>query len=325
MMRTNRKMSRRRFLRITGLAGFGAASLSLLDHGIAAEASVPAWTWRGVVMGADASVSLHGLSEAKASRLTLGCFEELRRLEKLFSLYDPDSAVCRLNRQGYLLDPPPELVRLLLEARSFSKQTGGAFDVSVQPLWVGLRDHFKRTPTPPPATLLRELLVNVDYRGIQVSRRRIAFRRSGMAVTLNGIAQGWITDRIAEYLQREGVSSTLINIGEYRALGMHPENRPWRLGVRGSDGADDLLDTVPLEQAALAVSGGHGHPFADLPGAHHLVHPRTGLCQPTRRTIALVARTATEADALSTACAVVDDEAASGFARDRAVRLRLFS
>jgi len=320
-MNPSRPTSRRRFLRIVGLAALTSSAGRALP-----AAGVRPWTWQGVVLGADASIQIHGLPESTSRRLTRSCFKELRRCERIFSLYEPESAVCRLNRAGRLPDPPPELVDILKEARAYGERTGGAFDVSVQPLWTFLRDHHAREPGAEPSPQgLREVLDKVDYRAIRISTRLAEFARPGMAITLNGIAQGWITDRVTDYLRREGVSSTLVNIGEYRALGGHPEQRPWQLGVSGSAGPDAPLDILPLENAALAVSGGHGHPFAEHALAHHLVDPRTGRCRPAGRTVAVVAPTATEADALSTACAVVDDRDARRFATRSSVRLQIYS
>lgn len=316
--------SRRRFLQITGVATVGAAVLpGLAATGRPNASRKTAWTWTGHVLGAESTISLYGLPDDKASRLTRSCFQELRRLEKLFSLYEPDSAVCRLNRQGYLDDPPVELVRLLSEADRVARITGGRFDVTIQSLWSALSEHAQKSQGHPlPARPLEELLDRVDHTRLKVSTKRIEFTQPGMAITLNGIAQGWITDRITETLRKGGVTSTLINIGEYRALGQHPDRRPWQLGVRGANGPEDLVDVVPLRHEALAVSGGHGHPFSQK--QNHLLHPVTGKSPSPDRIIAIVAPTATEADALSTACAVVDDEEAHGLAKACDVELRIY-
>lgn len=323
-MNSNRKLTRRRFLRIAGFAGVSAASMSPLTDCLAGDAPASAWTWRGVVLGADASISIHGLPQKEASRLTMACFDEVRRFEKMFSLHDPNSTLCQLNCKGQLCDPPAEFVELLKQTRRFSEATQGVFDVTIQSLWSCYRDHYEHNPEAPlPDDDLQKALAKVDYRKLQISKRRVAFNQPGMAITLNGIAQGWITDRIVDFLRCEGVTSTLVNMGEYRALGRHPEDRPWQLGVRSPQDSEQIIDVVPLENAALAVSGGYGHPFAGEAQPHHLLHPKTGMSQPANRTIALVAPTATEADALSTACAVVGDTQARSFAQDHSVVMKI--
>ena len=143
--------TRRRFLGIAASAG----GLALLPIRTARAASSDLHIWRGVALGADACLQLHHPDPAESNRLIRLCLEEVGRLERLFSLYRPDSALVRLNRTGELADPPMDMVRLLSEAARFSRLTDGAFDVTVQPLWRLYADHFARSGAdpagPPPA------------------------------------------------------------------------------------------------------------------------------------------------------------------------------
>lgn len=80
------------------------------------------------------------------------------------------------------------------------------------------------TPSAEEVVAARQL---VGWQGIEVEPSRLALARRGMAVTLNGIAQGYITDRVAEMLRGAGMGNVLVSLGETRALGPHPEGRPW--------------------------------------------------------------------------------------------------
>src|SRR5690606_10882163 len=101
-------------------------------------------------------------------------------------------------------------------------------------LWRAYADHFA-APGADPAGPSQERIANalafVGFDGVGFNRDRIAFARSGMALTLNGIAQGFITDRIVELLRAGGVTSTLADVGEIRALGRRPDGTPWRVGI----------------------------------------------------------------------------------------------
>lgn len=95
---------------------------------------------------------------------------------------------------------------MLSQCQRLSALSGGAFDVTVQPLWNLYALHFFGTaspqpdgPAPPAIERARSL---VDWRGIDVTPRQIALLRHGMGVTLNGIAQGYVTDRVARGLSR---------------------------------------------------------------------------------------------------------------------------
>jgi thiamine biosynthesis lipoprotein len=246
-----------------------------------------------------------------ARRLFRLCAGELTRLEGLFSLYRADSYLSRLNREGMLPAPPPEFLDLLVRAQAFAGETEGAFDITVQPLWALYHNHFARPdadPAGPPPVALRRARGLVDYRRLDVAPQRVAFARPGMAATLNGIAQGYITDRICELLRVEGATSVLADFGENRALGGHPEGGPWRVGLLDPFDPGRLADVVELENRALATSGGYGFRFDRAGRFHHLLDPATGDSARRFASVTVIARDATTADALSTALSVLDEE-----------------
>lgn len=293
-------LSRRRFIGISA----AAAGLNLLPLGGGAGAQARLVTWQGQVMGAAATLQLHHHDQAAAERLIERALAEMRRLELLFSLYRDDSALSLLNRQGVLLAPPAELVALLAECRRHFELTGGSFDPTVQPLWALYRDHFSRPgadPQGPPASALRAALARVGFAQVGFNQDRIVFHRPGMALTLNGIAQGWATDRVVDMLRREGVVSSLVDMGESRALGARPDGRPWRIGVADPDQPDQVGSTLEAVDKAVATSGAYGFRFDSAGRFNHLLDPRTGACAHLHGSVTVVLPTATAADALSTA------------------------
>jgi thiamine biosynthesis lipoprotein len=300
--------TRRRFLAIAG----AAAGLSLASGRLAAARAVGGLhVWRGVALGAEASIQLWHPDEARARRLIELCVAEIERLERIFSLYRADSAVSRLNAAGALEVPPLELVELLGRAAAVSRATDGVFDVTVQPLWQLYAAHFARPDADPAGPDLRKVLPLVDWRGVVVEAGRIRFARPGMAITLNGIAQGYITDKVADLLRANGIGEVLLDLGEVRALGRHPSGRPWRVGLADPRSGTDsrLLEKLDITDAAVATSGGYGTLF-DPAGRHtHLLDPRSGGSARAARGVTVVADDATTADALSTAFALMTDAA----------------
>lgn len=297
-------LTRRRFLTITAAA---AATVPL-----GARAAPPAVVWRGTALGAEAVLRLHHPNEGDAWRLVADCLAELERLESVFSLYRPDSALRRLNRDGVLEAPPLDLVVLLNEAMRYGDLSGGAFDVTVQPLWDLYAGHFAvpgADPAGPPDEAVAAARALVDYRGIRVLPERIAFERAGMAVTLNGIAQGYVTDRIADRLRRDGLRQVLVHMGETRALGPAGEGRPWRVGIADPAGyRRPSLRSLDLTEGAVATSGGYGTRFSAQ--CHHIFDPATGRNADRVASVTVLAPTATAADALSTALAVLPPDEA---------------
>ena len=273
--------------------------------------------WSGIALGAAAEIVLYDPDAARARRLIARCVEEIDRLEDVFSLYRPESAIRRLNRDGNLTAPPLELVALLAEARSFSERTEGAFDVTVQPLWRLYAAHFARPDADPRGPAEAEharAQALVDYRAVEVEPAAIRFARPGMAITLNGIAQGYITDRVATLLHDAGMGDVLLDIGEVRALGRHPDGRPWRVGIRRAAEPETVARTVTLVDRAVATSAGIASVFEPSGRHHHLFDPATGRPAQATGQVSVIAPRATMADALSTALAVSSPERAGAYA-----------
>ena len=193
------------------------------------------------------------------------------------------------------------MVALLTSSLRFAGITGGAFDPTVQPLWQLYADHFS-SPKPdgegPSSQQLAEALAKVGYRGLLVGEDRIALTRRGAAITLNSIAQGFATDRVVERLRQAGLSTTLVNMGEIRAIGGRPEGTPWRVGLADPDRPGALAETVELVDRAVATSAGAGFQFDSSGRFTHLFDPATGRSPQRYRLVSVMAPTATEADAL---------------------------
>ena len=154
----------------------------------------------------------------------------------------------------------------------------------------------------------------VDYRAIEIAPAEVRFARPGMAITLNGIAQGYITDRVAALLQDAGMGNVLLDIGEVWALGRHPDGRPWRVGLRHAAEPETVARTLALADRAVATSAGVASPFDASGRHHHLFDPATGRPAPTAGQVSVIAPRASMADALSTALAVSPPAKAATYA-----------
>jgi thiamine biosynthesis lipoprotein len=319
--------TRRRVLRVMA----AIAGLPLMIAGVRATApNGQLHSWRGQVLGASSELSLWHTDSAFALRTLLKVRHEIERFERMFSLYRPDSEISRLNEAGRLTRPSPELRKLVEESQRLGELSGGAFDISVQPLWRLYEAHFwSRTHIQPDiAARARDVAQGlVDFRRIETGPAAIAFARSGMAITLNSLAQGAITDAVADMLRNEGFESAVVDLGEFRTLGHHPDGHPWRLGIRSGKPAGTVGRTVELEDMALAVSGGHGTTFEDSGRFHHIFDPKTGASANSLVDVAVTGPSATAADGLATAiCAAGEARAPvllAAYPRMRAIVTRL--
>jgi FAD:protein FMN transferase len=291
-----------------------AAGLPLMIAAV--RATVPAgrlYDWQGEVLGALAELSLWHTDEAAARRAIRKVEAEIARHERIFSLAMADSEISRLNAAGVLTRPSPELRGLMEESRRFSILSAGAFDISVQPLWRLYEAHFWSRTEVQDDVLARARDVArdlVDFRAIEIGATRIAFAREGMAVTLNSLAQGYVTDACANLLRNEGFATAFVDLGEVRALGRHPDGRAWRVGIRNAQAAG-LAQTVDLEDAAMAVSGGYGTTFEPSGRFHHIFDPHTGESAHGLLDATVIGPRATAANGLSTALCVAGEARAA--------------
>lgn len=261
-------LNRRRFLTIcASLAAFPAHSGT---H-----------SWHGRALGAQVSLTIHG-PRTLASAALSEARKTIREIEQLFSLYDPNSALSRLNATGQLSHPDPRFYALMQSADHAYNLTHGLFDPTVQPLWHALANNTDTT--------LAKAAIGWDR--VQFTPAKITLD-TGQSLTFNGIAQGFATDLIMSALSTRGFTDMLVNIGEYRATG-----GPWVLGI--SDPKYGHMGTRTLTSGAIATSS----PSALSLGDHtHILHPTA---RPKWSTVSVEAQTATLADSLSTALTLAD-------------------
>lgn len=310
--------TRRRFIAIAAAAG----GLPLLP---CTARSQPAATpnlrvWSGAALGADATMQIHHPDPEVADRLIAASLAEVERLERQLSLYRPDSALCRLNRDGVVEDPPFDLVRILSESHRLNELTGGAFDVTVQPLWQLYAEHFSKpdaAPVGPSAETLAAVVARIGQDALELSENRIRLTRPNMSVTLNGIGEGYVTDRVVDLLRASGIEHAMVNMGEIYTLGSHPDGGPWSIGLEDPRASDRLTERVALQDRAIATSAGSGTTFDPGGRFNHLFEPSSGHTSWRWLSVSVEAATATEADALSTAFSVMPEDATAEVVRKR--------
>jgi len=274
-------LTRRRFIAISAAL---APTMALPDTGIHVET--------GMALGAKVTLRL---GHPEAARLAAQAMAEIRRLEAIFSLYLPDSALSRLNREAKLDAPPFELLDCLSIAGAVHHASGGRFDPTVQPLWAA---YAMATERGRPLTDAErdQALARTGWQGVILTPGTITLR-PGMALTLNGIAQGYIADRVAALLAEQGLTRALIDTGEMVAL---PDGSwPVRLADR----------ELALRNRALATSAPLGMTFGGDGVTSHILNPGTGRpALPRWRAVSVSAPAAALADALSTAACLIENE-----------------
>ncbi len=262
---------------------------------------------RGAALAFGTSVSIAAVHEDPGAALAAihEALGEVRRIDALMTVFRPASAVSRLNAAGVLGRPDPHLVRVLEFSQRLAALSDGSFDVTVQPLW-SLFVACARAGRLPARDEIARARSLVGWTALEVSPRRIALGRRGMAITLNGIAQGYATDLAVRTLRERGIRDALVDAGEHGAQGARQPSEPWRIGVQHSRDPGALLGVVAMDGRFLATSGDYATPFSADRLYHHIFDPRTGVSPPRLSSVVVAAATGLEADGLTKPMMVLD-------------------
>jgi thiamine biosynthesis lipoprotein len=295
----------------------GAASLALAA--CAAQPPVAGETLiSGETMGSAWTVKLAGPLPASAEVLQAGAQARFDAVNLALSTYRADSALSRFNADssGQWVDIDPELGAVLAYALSLGEESGGAYDVTVGPLvnlWGFGPDPAKNQV--PAAAAIEAARALVGWRGVEVDlAHHRARKRPGMRVDLSSLGKGRGVDRVAEYLDSQGVTNYLIDLsGKLRARGRNAHGTSWRVAVE-RPAADVTSATPAIEPAIVALqdesiaTAGDYRRFFESGGRHysHIIDPRTGF-PVNHATVSATAMTpgCMEADALATVMMVM--------------------
>jgi FAD:protein FMN transferase len=301
MLDSNRHLkiaNRRQWLRVS----MGMSAGLLMSQAHAKSSSLQ---WRDTTMvGLGTTLSLRaGHADGERARTGLdAAVAAIRHVEQQMSLFIPSSALSILNREGVLHKPHPDLVRVLQLAQQVSAKSQGAFDVTVQPLWLAWAAA-QRAGRLPTTSELDASRARVGWQKLEVREDRIRFLQPGMALTLNGIAQGFAGDLARAALQAHGVEHALIDTGEWSAWGQSPEQSPWTLGIANprldSSSQSTLIAKISLDGRAVATSSDAHYRFGADDVHHHIFDPHTGYSPRSISSVTVLAPTCALADALT--------------------------
>jgi thiamine biosynthesis lipoprotein len=310
-------MRRRTFLTGSLLSAAGVAAwgwrerLAPAAGGAAGDLAAPLPDGRtlvrdaAVAFGTTVTVAAVHEDPAAAAAAIGDALGAIRRVDALMTVYRPGSELARLNATGVLERPDPHLVRVLEFSLRLAALSGGAFDPTVQPLWV-LWAECRRQGRLPSGAELATARALVDWTALDVSADRVVLRRPGMGLTLNGVAQGYAADLAIAALRARGVEDALVDAGEHGAGGARQPGQPWTVGIRHPRDADGVIAAVPMDGRFVAVSGDYATPFTDDLRFHHVLDPHTGVSPTALSSVVVAARTGMEADALTKPMMVLD-------------------
>ncbi len=298
------RLSRRQFLRILAIGGIAGAGVKIgFDRFNLAETI----SETRLLMGTVVNLQVVSTDRDAAQRAVWACFNQMEALENLLSRFQPQSQLSLLNRAGQLAETSHHLLDLLTQSQKLSEITDGAFDITIKPL-VDLYQGYAAEGTLPNADQIETTRQLVNYKNVNISGKNVSLAKAGMAITLDGIAKGYIVDQGVAELRQHGFGDVLVEAGgDLLASGNQNHPQGWQIGVQ-SPRTEEILTRFNIQDQAVATSGDYLQSFtADL-SLHHILDPRTGYSSSGLASATILAPTGALADGLATAVMVLGPE-----------------
>jgi thiamine biosynthesis lipoprotein len=233
-------------------------------------------------MGSVYTIVAYGEERGKLLAAVDQAFEEVRRLDRMLSNYRPDSELSRVNREAAQgpVRVSEEFFRLLEACQQYSRESEGAFDITVGPL-MKVWGFYKGSGRLPHRAEIRGVLGRIGYRRVTLdpNERTVRFERDGMSLDPGGIGKGYAVDRVAEILRASRVHAALVSAGSSSifAIGAPPGEKGWKVSIRHPKDIRRSVDEVVLKDASLSTSGTSEKFFrAEGKLYSHIMDPRTG-------------------------------------------------
>jgi FAD:protein FMN transferase len=252
-------------------------------------------------MGSSFSLVLYGADRVRLEAIADLAFREAHRLDAMLSNYRRESEWSRVNREAaaHPVEVSPELFSVLSICLDYSRQSGGAFDITVGPL-VKVWGFYKDEGRMPRRADVTSALAKVGYRHVLLDpgARTVRFSRTGIELDPGGIGKGYAVDKIVDVLTREGVKAALVSASgsSIYGLGTPPDDsRGWPIAISAPRNPQEAATTVFLRDMSLSTSGSYEKFFwAEGRAYSHIIDPRTGY--PARGTSSVSVLTARTLD-----------------------------
>ena len=237
----------------------------------------------GEAMGSTYTVELYGVDRVRMEAAVDTAFDEARRLDDLLSNYKPDSEWSQVNQHA--AERPvkisKELFDFLAACQAYSRESEGAFDISVGPL-MKVWGFYKGSGHLPHRAEVQAAMNSVGYRHVHLDAAAgtVWFDRAGVELDPGGIGKGYAVDRMVEVLKQNGFSTALVAGSGSSIYGMGaPPTEPkgWRVDIRDPRDPNKSSSEVFLKDMSMSTSGSYEKFFrAEGRTYAHIMDPRTG-------------------------------------------------
>ena len=242
--------------------------------------------------------------------------DKINELDDMLSTGKETSEVSRLNRSGEAV-LSPTMANLIKRSKAIYNKTDGLFDITIYPLMELWGFSTKNYKVPSGKEIAEKLkLVGFDKIDFNEETRKISFKNKGMEIDFGGIGKGYITDELVKILTDEKVESAIINLGgNVFGFRKKPDGSLWNIAIRDPNEPDKYMAAIRLEDSAVITSGGYERYFEENGIIyHHILDPRTGKPSDSGlKSVSIISKDGTLADALSTSLFIMGEEKAIGY------------
>jgi thiamine biosynthesis lipoprotein len=256
-------------------------------------------------MGTNVTVWLWTADERGAAQAAEAVFDEMKRLDKVMTTWDPASEVSQVNAAAgeRPVKVSAETYAVIERAIDISRRSKGLFDITVgafKGLWKFDEDMDGTLPDP---AAVKKRLALVNWKDVVLDQRQhsVFLRRRGMSITLGGIAKGYAVDKCAAILRVRGFHDFMMQAGGDMYIAGKKGDEPWMVAIRDPRGeANSFFAVAPVEDHSFSTSGDYERGFVkDGVRYHHILDTRTGQPAHASRSVTIRARDAFTADAWS--------------------------
>lgn len=256
-----------------------------------------------IIMGTVVEIQLREIDKNKSDELFNLAFNEIKRIDNLFSNYKSESIISLINQRKFNGDGiDKEIISVLLKCDEFNKLTNGAFDASLGSL-LQVWGFEKEEPKLPTNEEIKSALKKSGWSKLKFVNNNILFD-DDLILNLGAIAKGYAVDKAYEVLDKYGVNEFLINAGgEVKTKGL------WQIGIQHPRNENEMIAVVNFKDMAIATSGDYEQYFIhNGKRYHHIFDGRTGYPADNVQSVTVIARDDLTADALATGLFVLGIE-----------------
>ncbi|WP_341876510.1 FAD:protein FMN transferase [Defluviitalea saccharophila] len=263
-------------------------------------------------LGTVIQIQIYDADEEKAKKAIEESEKRVQEIENKMTVNKEKSEVILINENSGInsVQVSPDTFYVIQKAKKYSDLSGGAFDLTVEPivkLW-GIGTENARVPK---QEEIDALLGLVDYNDVVLdeSTNQVKLNREGQAIDLGAIAKGYAGDEVKKILKEHGIKTAFVNLGgNVVTLGSKLDGSPWRIGVQNPlDERGKHIAVIEVVDETLVTSGNYERYFIeDGKRYHHIIDPKTGY--PAEAGIissTIVTNSSIDADALSTSVYVL--------------------